>query len=124
MVATIFLPLSFLASVWGFTNTSLTSLQYVWAAIPVLVISCLAVFVVPWATRRFQTVLYPVEQIRIHLQPRTFTMLGDELPENVDIPGSTRRRSKLNRHKAQRPAGMDGARSRSRSRFRRQDMED
>ncbi|KAK3116537.1 hypothetical protein LTR53_003025, partial [Teratosphaeriaceae sp. CCFEE 6253] len=58
--------------------------------------------------------LYPIESLRIPLQPRNFTMLGDELPANVDIPGANRE-SKVKRN-ASRPAGMDGTQSRSRVR--------
>ena len=60
--------------------------------------------------------LYPVEELRIPLQPSSFTMLGDELPDNVDVPGANRR-GRVTK-KALRPAAADTATGRSRSRRR------
>nr|POE59183.1 hypothetical protein CFP56_24453 [Quercus suber] len=122
VIATITLPVSYLASVFGITTISWPAIYYLYAAIPVFVTSCAAIFIVPWLTKQVQRRLYPVEQIRIPLQPRAFTMLGDELPDNVDVPGGNRR-DKVKR-KALRPAGVDGGRSRSRSRFRRKEMDE
>ncbi|TKA41300.1 hypothetical protein B0A54_06202 [Friedmanniomyces endolithicus] len=48
------------------------------------------------------------------LQQRNFTMLGDELPASVDVPGGNRE-GKVKR-KASRPAGGDGTRPQSRPR--------
>nr|POF05827.1 hypothetical protein CFP56_53214 [Quercus suber] len=120
VIATITLPVSFLASVFGITTLTWPAIYYLYAAVPMFITSCAAIFIVPWLTQQTQRHLYPLEQIRIPLQPRAFTMLGDELPDNVDVPGGNRR-DKVKR-KALRPAGMDGGRSRSRSRFRRKDM--
>lgn len=121
VIATIVLPVSFLASVFGITTITWQPIYYLYTAIPLVILSIAAIFVVPWATQQAQKRLYPVEQVRIPLQPRSFTMLGDELPENVDVPGGNRR-GKV-KHKTLRPTSLTRATSRSRSRFRRKDME-
>ncbi|KAK5115375.1 hypothetical protein LTR85_009835 [Meristemomyces frigidus] len=121
-IATLFLPISYLASVFGITTITWKAIWYLWAAIPVVIVSILFTLLFPWSVRRVQKWLYPIEELRIHLQPRNFTMLGDELPENVNIPGGNRQ-GKV-KHKAQRTSGMDGARSKSRSRFRGEKSDD
>lgn len=121
-IATLFLPISYLASVFGITTITWKPIWYLWAAIPVVIVSILFTLLFPWSVRQVQKRLYPVEELRIRLQPRSFTMLGDELPENVNIAGGTRQ-GKV-KHKAQRPSGLDGARSRSRSRLRTEKFDD
>lgn len=116
IVATLFLPLSYLASIWGITTITWPAIWYLWAAIPVFIASCAFNVVFPWTVRQVQKLLYPVEELKIHLKPSSFTMLGDELPDNVDVPGGNRQGRV--KHKAQRPAGGDDARARSRSRLR------
>jgi len=116
IVATLFLPLSYLASIWGITTITWPARWYLYAAIPVLIISAAFTVIFPWSVKKIQKLLYPAEDLRIHLKPSTFTMLGDELPENVNVPGGNRQ-GKV-KHKAQRPSGMDGAGARSRSRIR------
>lgn len=121
-VATLFLPLSYLASVFGITTITWPPIWYLWAAIPILLVSIAFTLLFPWSVRRVQKIFYPFEELRVHLQPRNFTMLGNELPDNVDVPGSNRPgRVKA---KAQRPTGMDGTRSRSRSRMRNEKLEE
>ncbi|KAK5115096.1 hypothetical protein LTR62_001793 [Meristemomyces frigidus] len=110
VIATLFLPLSYLAGVFGITTITWRPIWYLYAAIPVAVASATFTFLFPWVVRQVQKRLYPVESLRIHLQRRNFTMLGDELPSNVNVPGS--RAAKV-KGKAHRPAGLDGTRPRS-----------
>lgn len=87
-VATLFLPISYLASLFGMTTVTWPAIWYLWAAIPVFVVSAAFNAIFPWAKRRVQAALYPLEERRLRLRPNQFTMLGDELPENVNAPGS------------------------------------
>ena len=89
-------------------------IYYLYAAIPVLIVSAIFTVTLPLAISRIQKALYPLESLRFHLQPRNFTMLGDELPTSVDVPGSNKTRAKA---KAQRPGGLDRSRSRIREKF-------
>ncbi|WPG97780.1 Hypothetical protein R9X50_00056100 [Acrodontium crateriforme] len=116
VIATLFLPVSFMASVFGITTITWPPIWYLYAALPVLVVSAIFTFAFPWSVRQFQKLLYPIEELRIHLQPRNFTMLGDELPDSVDVQGGNRQGK--GKRKAQRPAAMDGARARSGSKYR------
>ena len=111
-VAALFLPLSYLASIWGFTTITWPAIWYLWVAIPVLIVSVAGTFVFPVAVRRVQKALYPIEDVRVHLKPSGFTMLGNELPDSVDVAGGIRP-GKV-KGKAQRLTGLDGARARSR----------
>ncbi|KAK4569674.1 hypothetical protein LTR86_003439 [Recurvomyces mirabilis] len=115
IIATLFLPLSYMASVFGITTITWPPIWYLYAAIPVAIASAAFTFVFPWSVRQVQKRLYPIESLRIQLQPRNFTMLGDELPASVDVPGSKAGKVK---GKAHRPSGADGMRERSRSRPR------
>lgn len=120
IIATLFLPVSFLASLFGMTTVTWKPLLYLYIAIPVVIISAFFALFFPPATRRIQRRLYPVESLRIRLQPRQFTMLGDELPDNADVPGALKAGAG-GRRKSKRPAGMDDpsrTRARSRSRLR------
>lgn len=119
-IATLFLPISFLTSLWGITTTDWSVAWFAYTAVPVFVVSVAFLLIFPWAVHRWQKIRYPVARRRISLKPRDFTMLGDELPDNVDVPGG--RKPGKAKHKAQRPnSGRDqskerGPRSRSRSR--------
>lgn len=116
-IATLFLPISYLASVFGITTITWRPIWYLYAAIPIFIVSATFTAIFPWAVRRIQRALYPMEQFRIPLRPREFTMLGDELPDSADIAGGAR--ATKAKHKAQRPAGVEGAgKARSRSRVR------
>jgi len=115
-VAALFLPLSYLASIWGFTTITWPAIWYLWVAIPVLVVSVAGTFVFPVAVSRVQKALYPIEDVRVHLKPSNFTMLGNELPDSVDVAGGIRP-GKV-KGKAQRLTGLDGARARSWDRVR------
>ena len=117
VVATLFLPVSFIASVFGITTITWPPIWYLYVAIPVLVVSAAFTVILPWATKRVQKRLYPLESLRIHLKPRQFTMLGEELPGSTDIAGSLK--SGTGRKRSQRPAGMDDpARTSARSKSR------
>jgi hypothetical protein len=114
IIATLFLPVSYLASVFGMTTVTWPVKWYLWAAIPLVIASAIFTATLPWAIRHTQKRLYPIESLRIQLQPSNFTMLGDELPASANIPGS--QKSGRVKPKAQRPSGPDGGRSRSRPR--------
>jgi len=116
VVASIFLPVSFLASLFGITTVTWPAIWYLWSAIPIVIVSILFTLLFPWSVRQVQKLLYPVEELRIPLQPSSFTMLGDELPDNVDVPGANRR-GRVTR-KVLRPTAVDAAKGRSRSRRR------
>ena len=115
IIATLFLPISYLASLFGMTTVTWPVIWYLYAAIPLVVASAAFTLLFPWSIRQVQKRLYPVESLRIKLQPRNFTMLGDELPASVDVPGSKAGKVKS---KAHRPSNADGLRERSRSRPR------
>ncbi|RMY28852.1 hypothetical protein D0865_15660 [Hortaea werneckii] len=116
IVATIFLPVSYLASLFGITTITWPAIWYLWAAIPIVATSIVFALLFPWSLRWIQKRLYPVDAIRLRLQPQSFTMLGDELPDSVDVPGSTRH-GKI-RRASQRFAGVNEGKGRSRSRRR------
>ncbi|TKA27586.1 hypothetical protein B0A50_04418 [Salinomyces thailandicus] len=90
IVATIFLPISYLASLFGITTLTWPAIWYLWAAIPIVAVSLTLALCFPWGIRRLQKRLYPIETLRLTLRPQSFTMLGNELPDNVDVPGSRR----------------------------------
>jgi len=113
-IATLFLPISYLAGVFGITTSSWPMIWYLYAVIPVLVLSVAFTVLFPVVVSQFQKRLYPIESLRTELQQRNFTMLGDELPASVDVPGGNRE-GKVKR-KASRPAGADGTRTQSRPR--------
>ncbi|KAK1040851.1 hypothetical protein LTR33_015763 [Friedmanniomyces endolithicus] len=113
-IATLFLPISYLAGVFGITTSSWPMIWYLYAVIPVLVLSVAFTVLFPVVVAQFQKRLYPIESLRTELQQRNFTMLGDELPASVDVPGGNRE-GKVKR-KASRPAGADGTRTQSRPR--------
>ncbi|OQO06875.1 hypothetical protein B0A48_07441 [Cryoendolithus antarcticus] len=117
-VATLFLPISFLASVFGITTITWPAIYYLYVALPILVLSCIFVFVYPITVRRYQKARYGLESTKITLRPRDFTMLGKELPDGVDLPGESRTSRLKNR--AQRHSVGEKAAPRSRSRARSQ----
>ena len=125
IVATLFLPVSFVASLFGMTTVTWPVIWYVWVAIPVLVVCIIAILSFKYVLKQWQKMRYPVEMRTIHLEPRSFTMLGEELPDSADLPDSFKA-STTSRRKSKRPAGMDEplrnqARSRSRARAEKDD---
>lgn len=114
VVATLFLPVSFIASLFGMTTVTWPAIWYVYIAIPVLVISALFTITFKWAVNKIQKALYPVESRRLHLTPRDFTMLGDELPDSADIPGTfSASRQKKRLHSGLRNRARSQSRARS-----------
>lgn len=107
IVATVFLPVSFLASVFGMSTLDWPAIWYIWIAVPVFFTSVFLTAIFPLAANLLQKRLYPMEKRHIELYPNEFTMLGDELPDGVDIP-SRQGRSKV-RSKAPDPAMGRGA---------------
>ncbi|KAK5175352.1 uncharacterized protein LTR77_000491 [Saxophila tyrrhenica] len=124
IIATLFLPVSYLASLFGMTTITWPAIWYLYVAIPVLVISAAFTAIFPWSVRRVQKVLYPEEMRRVRLTPNEFTMLGDGLPDSADVPGKSATRG---RRKSLRPSGMDNdakvkARSKSRAMAEKDDL--
>ncbi|SMQ49776.1 unnamed protein product [Zymoseptoria tritici ST99CH_3D7] len=119
-VATLFLPVSFLASLFGITTITWPASYYLWAVIPVFLVSVAFTTIFPWAKRRMNQILYPNEDRRLRLRPDQFTMLGNELPDNVNagnLVGQGRIRTGGSRSRSlsrRRSLGL----SRSRSRMR------
>ncbi|KAK5130579.1 hypothetical protein LTR08_001898 [Meristemomyces frigidus] len=116
VVASLFLPVSFLASLFGITTVTWPPIWYLYLAIPIMVASIAFTLVFPWSVHRVQRWLYPVEAQRVELQRESFTMLGNELPDSVDVPGGNRV-SKV-KGRSLRVAGMDGMREKERERSR------
>jgi hypothetical protein len=90
IVATLFLPVSFLASVFGIQNINWQPRWYFWSALPLFIVSCIFVIIFPFSIRRYQKRRYGIESTRVLLRQHDYTMLGSELPEGVDVPGSNR----------------------------------
>lgn len=120
-IATIFLPVSFLASLWGITTSQWDILWYAYAAAPVFVLSVAFLLIYPSLKQRWQRGHYHLDQRRTMLMPRDFTMLGADLPDIVDVPGG--RRAGRSRHKSHQigDAVSDRREDRSRSRYWEQD---
>jgi hypothetical protein len=114
IVATIFLPLSFVASLFGITTVTWPVIWYVYVAVPCLVVSILLILAFKYGLKAIQEVRYPIENRQIHLEPENFTMLGEELPGSADIPGSAKAASG-GRRRSRRQSDINGA-SRSRAR--------
>ncbi|KAK4635567.1 hypothetical protein CLAFUW4_01066 [Fulvia fulva] len=115
-VATLVLPISFLASLFGITTVTWPVIWYLYAAVPIFVVSAAFTAVSPWARRRLQVALYPLEERRLRLRRNQFTLLGEELPDNVDVPNANRQgRFK---HRRSMTAPLDGFGTRSASRKR------
>jgi Mg2+ and Co2+ transporter CorA len=122
VIATLFLPVSFLASLFGMTTINWPAIWYLYAAIPILAVSIAFVLLFPWSMRQIQKIMYPEEMRRIRLVPGEFTMLGDQLPDSADVPGKSATRG---RRKSLRPSGMDNeAKTRARSKSRMQSEKD
>lgn len=90
VIATLFLPVSFLASVFGIQNIQWQPKWYLWSAVPIFFASCVFVTIFPFSVRRYQKTMYGIESTRVLLHQHDYTMLGSELPDSVDVPGSNR----------------------------------
>jgi hypothetical protein len=90
VIATLFLPVSFLASVFGIQNINWPPKWYLYSALPIFITLCIFVTIFPFTVRRYQKTRYGIEATRILLHQHDFTMLGSDLLESVDVPGSNR----------------------------------
>jgi Mg2+ and Co2+ transporter CorA len=116
IIATLFLPVSFLASLFGMTTVTWPVIWYLYIAVPVIIISAAFTWIYPRSVRAVQKALYADEVRRIYLTQDEFTMLGDELPDSADVPGKSATRG---RKKSLRPGGLDNeAKTRARARSR------
>ncbi|KAL1304641.1 hypothetical protein AAFC00_003605 [Neodothiora populina] len=86
IIAALYLPISFLASIFGITTLTVPAIVYLWIAIPLLVVSLIGILLVPWVMNRFHRIYYPLEEINLQLPRQSFTMLGEELPDSADNP--------------------------------------
>ena len=111
IVATLFLPASFLASLFGMSTVTWPPIWFLYIAMPLLALSVFATAVFPSLIHNAQRALYPIERVRQAPDPRTFTLLGEEMPDDE---------SRLVRSKRTRLTGLSDdirvdAQSRSRS---------
>ncbi|USW48672.1 Putative Mg2+ transporter protein, CorA-like/Zinc transport protein ZntB [Septoria linicola] len=113
-VATLFLPISFLASLFGMTTISWPAIWYVYLALPVFAVSAIFTAVFPFARKRVQKVAGPMEEKRLQLRPDHFSMLTDDYPNNVNMPSSDRQ-GRFKHHAKGVPGTPQVHRQRSRS---------
>lgn len=59
------------------TTVTWPPILYLYAAIPIAILSVAFTLLFPWVVHQVQKRLYPIEELQIHLQPKNFTMLGD-----------------------------------------------
>jgi hypothetical protein len=88
---------------------------------PVFVASCIFVTVFPFTLRRYQKTRYGIEATRVLLHQHDFTMLGSELPDSVNVPGSNRlgrMKDRAQRESVGEEVGLPSSRAKSRSRAR------
>lgn len=105
-IATLFLPISYLASIWGITTFTQSPMEYLYAAIPVFVASAAFVVIFPIVLHRIQKALYPAEKQRLQLYSEDYTMLGSQLPDTANAPGAAgKSRVARRRSQPQRPQG-------------------
>lgn len=92
-VATLFLPVSFLASLFGITTITWQPIWYVYVAVPVFIVSVIFTSVFPFARKRVQRMAEPIEQERLALRADQFTMLGEEYPDAVTVTSNRQGRT-------------------------------
>ncbi|KXT00707.1 hypothetical protein AC578_8232 [Pseudocercospora eumusae] len=120
-VATLFLPMSFLTSLFGITTITWPVIWYVYAAIPIFIISTAFTVIFPWARKRVRIALNPIEERRPEPRPNQFALLGEEYsgnvnaPNRINTPGGNNRQGRF-KHQAK-PRPRSQSRKRSRSRF-------
>ncbi|KXT12980.1 hypothetical protein AC579_3159 [Pseudocercospora musae] len=125
-VATLFLPISFLTSLFGISTITWPVNWYVYAAIPIFIISIAFTVIIPKARKRVQNALDPIEESRPKLRADQFALLGEDYPGNVNTPnrihppgGDTRQgRFKHQAKGVSRSPPRPGSQSRKRSRSR------
>lgn len=123
IIATLFLPLSYLAGIFGITTITWKPIWYLYAAIPIFIASIAFTLLFQRTVKWVQKRLYPYEELEIPLQPRNFTMLGEELPDSVNA-ANAHPRPKTARHATQRTTGRSNSRATSRSRMRSEKYDD
>ncbi|QIX00673.1 hypothetical protein AMS68_006190 [Peltaster fructicola] len=114
-IATLFIPMSFLTGLWGITTNDWETLWFAYAAVTVFAISVAFLLIYPPMKRHWQRVHYRLDLHRIVLKPRDFTMLGAELPDNVDVPSG---RATHGRRKSQQVGDAEWMKGRSSLRSR------
>ncbi|KAI9687351.1 MAG: hypothetical protein M1822_002394 [Bathelium mastoideum] len=121
-IATLFLPISYLASIWGITTITFSPLSYVYVAVPVLLVSIAFIPIFRKGIRRYQKAMYKDRKERPDIQPEEFALLGEEIPNATaptDISRSkTRGRFDGEKQVLQPPGTRNRSRSRSRKRSR------
>lgn len=88
-VASLFLPVSFLAAIFGMTTIEWPAINFLYAALPIFAVSVAFTAIYPWARRRIQLVFYPIEERKLCLRPNQFKMLGNVLPDDVNTPNAS-----------------------------------
>lgn len=122
VLATLFLPISFLASLFGMTTVTWPPIWYLWAVSPIFFVSIFFTIALPSLLRRYQQAIYPLQKEHVHLNSSNFTLLGDQLPDSADVPSNIRYKNGGQRQKqggSREPthiedSGGEGGRSRSR----------
>jgi len=88
VIGALYLPVSYLASVFGITSINWSVLLYVYIAIPLFVVSCLFVVATPFVVQWWQRRLYPLQKEHVVLGRADFSLLGQSLPDSADAPNS------------------------------------
>ncbi|KAI9700487.1 MAG: hypothetical protein M1820_006786 [Bogoriella megaspora] len=117
-IATLFLPISYLASIFGITTFNGSPMLYLEIALPVLFISLLFTIFFTRTSQQFQKLYYHGYKERPNIQATNFTMIGEEVPDAVDV-GEDMRSNNRGRFDGEKYASASPAyRERSTSRVR------
>ncbi|KAF1987636.1 hypothetical protein K402DRAFT_42974 [Aulographum hederae CBS 113979] len=85
IVATLFLPLSFLASIWGMTEFTGSPMLYLYIAIPLLGVSVGFAWLFPTTMRKIKEVWFKEKMKRPKTQRERVRLLGNELPGGASL---------------------------------------
>lgn len=110
ILGTLFLPISFLASVFGITTITWPSIWYLYAVVPVFFVSLFFTVFFPATLQHIQKVRYPEQKKHVLLNSNSFKMLGDDLPDSADVPKNIRYKNGGQRRKngmSREPGHMD-----------------
>lgn len=88
VIGALYLPVSYLASIFGITSINWSVLLYVYIAIPLFVVSCFFVVATPFVVQWWQRRLYPLQKEHVVLGRADFSLLGQSLPDSADAPKS------------------------------------
>lgn len=88
VIGALYLPVSYLASIFGITSINWSVLLYVYIAIPLFVISCFFVVATPYVVQWWQRRLYPLQKEHVVLSRADFSLLGQSLPDSADAPNN------------------------------------